>query len=81
MACVLEIVASFAGRYGTREAAKPAAQARNCSFRRLAQRRLRFAERHFDGVQIWRVLRQIAKDSAARFAVGTRTPVVRLSFS
>jgi len=34
--------------------------------RRLAQGRLALAERHLDGVQVGRVLRQIAKRSASR---------------
>src|SRR5262249_19245737 len=51
----------------TSEGANSAAQARNCSFRRRAQACLQLAERHLDGVQVRRVLGQIAKRGAAQF--------------
>src|SRR5271169_6382221 len=62
-----EITGGFAGSEGTREAADPAAQARNCSFCGLAQIGLELAERHLDRVQVRRVFGQIAKHRTARF--------------
>src|SRR6202035_870804 len=67
IACMPEIIGSFAGSEGTRESADPAAQARNCSFCGLAQIGLELAERHLDRVQVRRVFGQIAKRRTARF--------------
>jgi hypothetical protein len=58
IACVPEIVASFAGGYIAGEPANSLTQARNRALRRLAKRCLEFAERHLDGVQVRRVLRE-----------------------
>src|SRR5262249_268853 len=52
---------------GAGECGKGAGEARNGPVRRLAQRRLQLAERHLDGIEVGRVLGQIAKRSAARF--------------
>jgi hypothetical protein len=61
-----EAVGSLPGGEVTSERANSAAQAKNCSFRRRAQTGFQLAERHLDGVQVRRVLGQIAKRGAAR---------------
>src|SRR5262249_16936855 len=65
--CMPEVVGSLPGGEVTSELANSAAQARNCSFRRPAQISLQLTEWHLDGVQVGRVLGQIAKRDAARF--------------
>ena len=62
-----EIVSRLSGGETASEGAYPAAQSGNGSLGDFAKERLELAEWHLDGVQIWRVLRQISKYCAAGF--------------
>src|SRR5271167_2089500 len=68
---MFEIIAGLAGAEAARERADAAAEPAHSSLGNLAQKRLEFAERHLDRIEVRRVLRQIAKLRAAsldRFA-------------
>src|SRR5262245_47354476 len=62
-----EVVSGLACGEMAGEGADPAAETGDGSFGNFAKESLELAVRHLDGVQIWRVLRQIPKDCTSCF--------------
>ena len=56
-----EVVGTFLRTEARQERANGPAQPRHCSLGSFAQEGLEFAERHLDGIEVGRVLRQVAK--------------------